>query len=157
MFLEEFSPGQRTILGNHRFTADEIIAFAREHDPQPFHIDPEAARQSHFGGLVASGWHTAAIWMRLNVEYMQELAAVRLKKGEPMGRLGPSPGFANMRWTKPVRPGDMLTYGVEVVGTRLSERRPGWGVLQHRGFATNQENEEIFSFSGAVFVESRGS
>ncbi|GGE40067.1 acyl dehydratase [Agaricicola taiwanensis] len=156
MFLEEFHPGDRVILGNYHFTAEDIITFASAHDPQPFHIDPEAAKRSHFKGLIASGWHTAAIWMRLNVEYMQELAAMRAAKGEAMGRLGPSPGFTNMRWTKPVRPGDVLTYGVEVLEVRRSERRPGWGILHHRGFATNQDNEEIFSFFGKVFVESRG-
>ncbi len=155
MFLEDFIPGDRVMLGSHTFTAEEIIAFAGTHDPQPFHIDPEAARRSHFGGLVASGWHTAAIWMRLNVAYMGHVARARLASGESMGRMGPSPGFRDMKWTKPVHAGDTLAYGVEIVEARASASRPGWGVLTHRAFATNQKGEEVFSFIGTVMVERR--
>lgn len=155
MFLEDFTPGERTIIGSHTFTADEIIAFARDYDPQFFHIDPEAAKQSHFGGLIASGWHTASIWMRLNVAWIDKQAADRGAAGTPIGRVGPSPGFTDMRWAKPVRPGDTLTYGIEIVGTRRSKSRPDWGVLSHRGFATDQLGDEVFSFLGTAFIESR--
>jgi acyl dehydratase len=155
MFLDEFRIGDRTLIGSHTFTAEDIMTFARAYDPQPFHIDEEAARASHFGGLIASGWQTAAIWMRLNLAYMGELAAERAARGEPMGRLGPSPGFKDMKWIKPVRAGDTLTYGVEVVDARPSASRPGWGVLTHRAFAHNQHGEEVYSCLGTVMVEVR--
>lgn len=156
MFIEDYEVGRRHLLGRHHFTAEDIIAFARKFDPQPFHIDPKAAAKSHFGGLVASGWHTASIWMRLNLDARRRMHAECLARGEPVGRGGPSPGWRDMVWRRPVRPGDTLTYANEVLETRISASRPGWGLLTIRASATNQHADEVFSFVAAVFVESRG-
>ncbi|MGH6861040.1 MAG: MaoC/PaaZ C-terminal domain-containing protein, partial [Phyllobacterium sp.] len=89
-------------LGTYTFTADEIIAFAEKYDPQRFHVDPEAARHSNFGALCASGWHTTAVWMRLNVKNMKSLVRAARQRGEQPPQFGPSPGFENLKWLKPV-------------------------------------------------------
>ncbi len=103
MWFEDIEIGGKRVLGTHTFTEDEIIAFAKKYDPQSFHIDPEAAKASMFGGLIASGWHTAAIWMRLAIESRQREAAGRRRRG-------PGRGFARLsrtcKWLRPVRPGD---------------------------------------------------
>ena len=98
--FEDFEPGRVFELGAREVTEEEIVAFAREWDPQPFHVDPEAAQESSFGGLIASGWHTGAMWMRLYVDSLLVGAA-------SMG----SPGIEELRWLAPVRPGDTLGDG----------------------------------------------
>ena len=155
MFLEDHQVGDRAVFGRHTFTAEEIVTFARAYDPQPFHIDEAAGRASHFGALVASGWHTAATWMRLNVAHQDRLAEARLARGEPVGRIGPSPGFVDLKWARPVRAGDTVTYGAETVAVRRSASRPGWGLVRFRAFGVNQHGEEVYSCLGAVFVEAR--
>ncbi|MGO4173317.1 MaoC family dehydratase [Bosea sp. TAF32] len=149
-FFEELAIGSRHELGSFVFTADEIIAFARSFDPQPFHMDEAAARVSLFGRLAASGWHTAAVWMATMVSHRRrQLAATT---GRP-ARLGPSPGFRNLRWSKPVLAGDRITYFSEVVDKRESASRPQWGLFFHRNTGINQRGEEVFRFDGCVFVE----
>jgi acyl dehydratase len=149
-FFEELEIGRRHELGSFVFTADEIIAFARSFDPQPFHMDEAAAAASSFGRLAASGWHTASVWMATMVSHRKrQLAATT---GRP-ARLGPSPGFKNMRWSRPVFAGDRITYFSEVSDKRLSRSRPDWGLFFHRNTGVNQNGEEVFSFDGCVFVE----
>lgn len=149
-FFEELEVGSRHELGSFVFTADEIVAFARSFDPQPFHMDEAAARESLFGRLAASGWHTAAVWMASMVQHRKrQLAATT---GRP-ARLGPSPGFSNLRWSRPVLAGDRITYFSEVAGKRESASRPQWGLFFHRNSGINQRGEEVFSFDGCVFVE----
>ena len=149
-FFEELEIGSRHELGSFVFTAEEIIAFARSFDPQPFHMDEAAARESLFGALAASGWHTAAVWMATMVSHRKrQLAATA---GRP-ARLGPSPGFKNLRWSKPVLAGDRVTYFSEVIDKRESASRPQWGLFFHRNTGINQRGEEVFSFEGCVFVE----
>jgi len=111
---EDFKVGESTELGSHAITEAEILAFARKYDPQPFHTDPEAARRSIFGGLIASGWHTCALMMRLSVE------ANRREEAAATG----SPGLDSCRWLKPVRPGDVLTGATEILETWPSRTRP---------------------------------
>ncbi|MGH7691567.1 MAG: MaoC family dehydratase [Candidatus Dormibacteria bacterium] len=120
--------GQTHQLGTHRITAEEILAFARRFDPQPFHVDPELARRTTFHGLIASGWHSAAIWMRL---YFDGL----LWRTSSLG----SPGAENLDWLAPVRPGDELRGGLEVLQVRPSRSRPDRGLVQIRGTLTDQE------------------
>lgn len=155
MYLEEYAPGDRAELGSYEFTAEEIVRFASKYDPQPFHLSEAAGLAGPFKGLAASGWHTCAIWMKLMVAYQVRLAGERAKAGLPVGRNGPSPGFRNLRWKKPVMAGDTLTYFSEVMETRPSESRPGWGLLQTRNSATNQNGVEVFEFTSVVFVERR--
>ncbi|CAA9365631.1 MAG: hypothetical protein AVDCRST_MAG90-3364 [uncultured Microvirga sp.] len=140
-------------LGSHRFDADDIIRFARAFDPQPFHIDPDAAARSHFGALCASGWHTAAVWMRRMVEYRRTVAAEMLARGEQPPTLGVSPGFTDLRWLKPVYAGDTITYASKLLEERPSASRPGWSLASSRNTGVNQRGERVFEFTGKVFVK----
>jgi acyl dehydratase len=133
-YFEDFEPGQVYELGSHTVTEDEIVDFARSWDPQPFHIDPEAAKSSPFGGLIASGWHTGSLWMRLYVTSMLGSAAA-------MG----SPGIEELRWLAPVRPGDTLTARLVVLDTTPSERNPARGTLRSRGEMVNQDGVTVMS------------
>ncbi len=137
IWWEDFKVGESADMGSHRFTEEEIVAFARQFDPQPFHTDAEAAGRSAFGGLVASGWHTCAIGMRLMVErYVGQAAS-----------LG-SPGLDNIRWLKPVRPGDTIAYRRTVLESRASGSRPGVGLVKHRWEALNQDGELVMTMEG---------
>lgn len=148
-FLKEAEIGAVRDLGRYRFDAQRIVSFAKAYDPQVFHVDPEAAKHSHFGGLCASGWHTAAVWMkRLNATLARDIAlGVR---GGPAPELGPSPGFKNMRWLRPVYAGDTLRYAAELVAKRASSSRKGWGLATHHNTAENQRGELVFEFTGTV-------
>ncbi len=155
-FLEDIKVGQLKEFGSFTFTADSIKTFAREFDPQPFHLDEEAARSSLFGGLAASGWHIASVAMGLRVRDAQRLAAEAEARGEVPAIWGPSPGFREMKWMKPVLVGDTISYASEVVDVRATATRPGWGVVQARNMATNQRGELAMTFVASVFVPQRG-
>src|SRR5262245_29316487 len=107
-YFEDLAIGPVIALGSHTFTREEIIDFARKYDPQPFHLDDEAGARSLFGGLSASGWHTSAIWLRCMIDYRNRQADLMRFRGERPARYGPSPGFENIRWLKPVLVGDTL-------------------------------------------------
>jgi acyl dehydratase len=154
-FAEDLAVGERITLGVATFDADGIIRFARDFDPQSFHIDPEAARASIFGGLIASGWQTAGTWMGLMAKSRMAAAKAMLAAGQRPARLGPSPGFRNLRWIRPVHAGDRLTYTSGIVEVRMSASRPGWAIVTHHNSARNQKDEEVFAFTGAVFWERR--
>jgi acyl dehydratase len=154
-YFEDLVIGETEELGSYRFESDDIIAFARQFDPQAFHVDPEAARYSLFGGLCASGWHTASIWMKQMVGYRGRIRAYALAHGARPAKLGPSPGFTNLKWLKPVYAGDTVTYRSTVTSKRPSASRPGWGLVFHHNTGTNQHGEEVFSFDGMVFWERR--
>jgi len=154
-FLQDIRIGDKTALGSHTFTAEEIKTFAQAFDPQPFHVDEAAAARSHFGGLVASGWHTGSICIRLIVQNrMREEEAMRAR-GEPVGRTGPSPGFRELKWLKPVYAGDTITFASEVIETRPVQSRPDKGLVFARNTGTNQAGELVFSFISCVFVDRR--
>ncbi|GJD47996.1 hypothetical protein OPKNFCMD_0710 [Methylobacterium crusticola] len=142
-------------LGSYHFGRDEILAFARAYDPQPFHVDEAAAAQSHFGGLCASGWHTAAAWMNRMVAARDRGAAAARERGEPVAPSGPSPGFRDLQWLKPVYAGDTIRYDATLTEKRLSRSRPGWGVVTHASTGTNQHGEPVFRFTGAWFAACR--
>jgi len=152
-YFEDLVIGEAEELGSYTFEPDDIIRFARQFDPQRFHVDEEAAKNSLFGGLCASGWHTASIWMKLMVGYRGRIRANALAQGTRPARLGPSPGFTDLKWLKPAYAGDTLTYRSTVTGKRVSSSRPGWGLVSHHNSATNQHGEEVFSFEGMVFWE----
>jgi acyl dehydratase len=154
-FFEDIAVGERFEIGRQTFGADDIKAFARRFDPQPFHLDEAAAARSHFGALCASGWHTAAVWMRLMVDYQRREDDARRARGEPVAALGPSPGFAGLKWLKPVYAGDTIAYSTEVVATRPSNSRPGWGLMTIRNTGVNQKGEPVISFTSVAFVERR--
>ncbi|MCE7027037.1 MaoC family dehydratase [Jiella avicenniae] len=150
-FWDTFVVGEPIVLGSHRFVAEDIIRFAERYDPQVFHLDPEAAKTTLLGGLCASGWHTAAACMRLNVDYRYGRLKEWIAAGNPAPRIGPSPGFKNMRWLKPVYAGDTVTFTQTVVAKRVSGTRPGWGILSFTTLGVNQDGMDVFAFDGAVF------
>jgi len=131
-------------LGSHTFGADEIIRFATLYDPQYFHLDPEAAKHSHFGGLVASGWHTVSVGHRKMVDTLfAEEDRLRAEGKEP-GVSGPSPGVNSMEFKVPVRPGDTVSYELIVTDKRASNSIPGWGLLFNQLTAVNQRGEMVY-------------
>jgi acyl dehydratase len=133
-YFEDFAAGQVVELGSHAVTEGEILDFARRFDPQPFHVDPAAARESVFGGLIASGWHTGAMWMRLYVDSM-------LGNTSAQG----SPGIEELRWLAPVRPGDTLRGRLTVLEATPSDRRPDRGTIRIRGEMVNQDGVVVMS------------
>ncbi|TBW34754.1 MaoC family dehydratase [Siculibacillus lacustris] len=155
MYLEDYRAGATLDLGRHTFSAEEIVDFARQFDPQPFHIDEEAGRASLFGGLAASGWHVACAWMRLWIDHQNAEMAAADARGDDVVVSGPSPGFEDMRWSKPVLAGHTLSYRSTVIATRPSGSRPGWGTLVSRNSATDEAGDEVFSFVVNVFVPRR--
>ncbi|MFN4165111.1 MAG: MaoC family dehydratase [Ferrovibrio sp.] len=133
-YLEDFAVGQVLEFPPRTVSEDEIIAFARDYDPQPFHLDKEAAKQSLFGGLCASGWHTAGLMMRMLVDHM-------IGKYASMG----SPGVDQLRWVKPVFPGDTLLLRGEVLEVRPSQSKPDRGVITSRYEMRNQKGEVVLT------------
>ncbi|MBB5047607.1 acyl dehydratase [Rhodopseudomonas rhenobacensis] len=154
-FFEDLVVGQRQELGSFTFTAELIKAFAAEFDPQPFHLDEEAGRGSLFGGLAASGWHVGAVGMKLLVADGQRQAAEARARGETPAVWGPSPGFRELRWIKPVLAGDTIRFATAIESLRTSETRPQWGIVQARHTGTNQRDELVFSFLASAFVPRR--
>ena len=137
LYWEDLQQDGTLEIGSHTFTEEEIIAFARQFDPQPFHTDPVAAKNSYFGGLIASGWHTCAVAMRLMVDkYVNRSAS-----------LG-SPGLENIRWLAPVRAGDTIAYRRVITAARASESKPEIGLLQSRWEAVNQRGETVMTMEG---------
>jgi acyl dehydratase len=154
-FFEDIRIGQKSEIGRHTFTAEEIKRFAARYDPQPFHLDEAAATHSHFGALCASGWHTAAVCMRMLVARKDRVVAELEARGEPVATWGPSPGFRELKWVKPVYVGDTITYASEPIEKRELKSRPGWGLLFSRNTGTNQHGELVYSFIGSAFIERR--
>jgi acyl dehydratase len=136
-YFEDFRPGAVVELGSRTLDEAAIVAFAREYDPQPFHTDPEAARSSVFGGLIASGWQTVGVYMRLLVDGCVNGTA----------SLG-SPGVDEVRWLVPVRPGDTLSARFTVLEARPSRSRPDRGTVVSLGEVTNQRGEVVMTVRG---------
>ncbi len=143
-WFEDIAPGEIFELGSHDFTEAEIIRFGQLYDPQYFHVDPEAAKHSHFGGLVASGWHTVSVGHRHMVDALFAEEERLRGLGQEPGVSGPSPGVNTMQFKAPVRPGDRVTYTLVVTGKRPSNSIPGWGLLFNTIEATNQRGELVY-------------
>lgn len=154
-FFEDIAVGERRALGSFTFTAENIKTFARQFDPQRFHLDEEEGRNSLFGGLAASGWHVGSVCMRMLVDDGKRQAEAALQRGEEVAVWGPSPGFTELKWLKPVLAGDTVTYSSEVIGRRESASRPEWGLLQARNTGTNQRGELVYSMIATAFVPRR--
>ncbi len=155
-YFENIRVGDVFEYGRHTFTADSIKAFAVRFDPQPFHVDEAAAERSHFGGLVASGWHTAVAWMRLMVDFRRREDEAARARGEPVAGIGPALGFRDLKWPKPVYAGDTIEYRSEVIEMRLSDSRPHAGLMTFRSTGINQNGEMVLSLVSTTFVERRG-
>jgi acyl dehydratase len=143
-YLEDFAVGQTFGSGRLRLTTERIKSFAGEFDPQPFHLDEEAASGTIFRGLAASGWHTAAATMRLLVE--SDL--------KPVGGIIGA-GFEELRWPRPVRPGDELRVESEVLEVRPSQSRPDQGMIKVRTTTLNQDGQVVQVFTGNLLVPRR--
>jgi acyl dehydratase len=144
-YFEDYIPG-----AVHEFdqtisvSEEEIIDFARRYDPQPFHVDRERAKQTEFGGLIASGWHTAGIMMRLYADqYLSKVASLA------------SPGVDEMRWLEPVRPGDVLSIRVTVLETNRSRSKPDRGIVRSFAEVLNQRREVVMSLKAVNFLRCR--
>lgn len=136
-YFEDFYEGQEIDLGQRVVTEEEIIAFARQFDPQPFHIDREAAAASIYGGVIASGWHTCSMMMRMVVDGLMCSAS-------SMG----SPGLDGVRWMQPVRAGDTLAVRYVTTKVKASASKPDRGVAWSKWIATNQRGEEVCTVEG---------
>lgn len=155
LYLEEIAEGRVVELGSHHFTREAIIAFARQYDAQPFHLDEAAARAGPFGVLSASGWHTAAAWMKCYVATNQRAEARMREQGLAPAPSGPSPGLVHLRWLRPVTPGDTLRYRTTITGKRELKSRPGWGLVFSHNEGFNQNDELVFCFDGKVMTPLR--
>jgi acyl dehydratase len=154
-FFEDFVVGARVEIGGHTFPADEIKAFAAEFDPQSFHLDEAAAARSHFGRLIASGWHTASVCLRLLVDDRHRRQATLRARGEAVARTGPSPGLRNVQWPHPVYAGDLVSYVHEIVGLRDLTDRADVGLRVARNTGTNQNGVLVYSVETSTFIERR--
>jgi acyl dehydratase len=139
-------------LGSHRFSEEEILRFARKYDPQPFHVDKEAAKASLMGGLCASGWHTAGVWMRKQRDHSAVMLAGLESDGYGTVEYGPSGGFRNLKWPNPVRVGDTVAFSNITLSCRQSASRPGWHVLSGRNGGINQDGKPVLEFESMVLL-----
>jgi acyl dehydratase len=144
LYLEDLHVGDRFGSDTIEVTEESIIAFAREFDPQQFHLDASAAEQSIFKGLSASGWHTAAMSMRLFITGRLKIAG---------GSVGL--GVDELRWPQPVRPGDVLSLETEILDVRASRSKPDRGIIRIRNVTTNQRGEIVQTFMAFVMVQRR--
>lgn len=154
-WFEEIEVGRPYPLGSHRFTAEQIVSFAELYDPQYFHLGDEQARHSHFGGLIASGWHTVLVGHRLMVDALEADDELHRQRGEQPGVSGPSPGVNRMDFKAPVRPGDEVTYTLTVTNKRPSKSLPGWGLLFNELNAVNQRGELVYHAELVGFTKMR--
>jgi acyl dehydratase len=154
-FFEDMEIGARREVGSFTFTAEQIKKFAAQFDPQAFHLDEEAGRKSLFGGLAASGWHVGSVCMKLMVADGQRMSKEAAARGEEIPVWGPSPGFRELRWIKPVLAGDTISFSGVIESKRTSEKRPEWGILQSRMTGINQRGEQVYSLLATAFVPRR--
>ena len=144
LYFEDFPTGEIREYGDRLVTAEQIVEFARDFDPQPFHLDEEAGRETQAGGLIASGWHTAAMLMRMNCdEFILNCAS----QG--------APGTDEVNWLKPVRPGDRLRVRRTTLGARPSRSRPQTGLVEMLFEVLNQNGETVMTQKGALFIGRR--
>lgn len=145
IYFEDIEVGSIQRFGSYAVTREEVIDFASKYDPQPFHLSDEAAAQTYFGRLSASGWHTCAMMMAMVVENM---------KGHSQAGLG-SPGQEELRWLKPVYPGDTLSCETEVIDKRASQSRPGMGSYRSRITVKNQHGEAVMTTVAIGLIRTR--
>jgi acyl dehydratase len=143
-YLEDYLPGQVYTYGRVELDEASIIEFARRYDPQAFHVDPVAARESMYGGLIASGWQTVAVTMRMLVDHVIS----------PASSLG-SPGCDELRWTAPVRPGDSLAVRFEILSARRSRSKPDRGLVSNQLEILNQRDEVVMTMKTVLLVKAR--
>ncbi|MGE0765839.1 MAG: MaoC family dehydratase [Hyphomicrobiaceae bacterium] len=154
-YFEDLEIGRETALGSFTFTAENIKEFAAKYDPQPFHLDEKAAKSSIFGALCASGWQTVSIYTGLNIRSRLAREAKARANGEDIARWGPSPGFKDLKWPKPVFAGDTITYRQTIAELANFGNRPERGLLVTLGEGFNQNGELVFQVTGQILVPRR--
>lgn len=145
-YFEDITVGTKHAFGSYHVTREEVVAFAERYDPQAFHLSDEAAAQTHFGRLSASGWHTCAMTMSMLVAHL---------KASDQAGLG-SPGVDELRWLKPVYPGDTLRCETEVLDKRASNSRPEMGSFRSRMTVLNQDDVAVLTFNSIGLIRTRG-
>jgi acyl dehydratase len=145
IYLDDLEVGQETHFGHYDVTREEVLEFARKYDPQPFHLSDEAAAKTHFGRLAASGWHTAAMAMAVIARHVVETEQAGLG----------SPGVDELRWLKPVYPGDRLTVSSKIVEVRPSRSKPEIGSFRSATRVTNQDGVDVMTFTSIVLMQRR--
>ena len=145
IYFEDLEVGRESYLGSCAVTREEVIAFAQKYDPQPFHLSDEAAAKTHFGRLAASGWHTCAMVMGVIARNVIETEQAGLG----------SPGIDELRWLKPVYPGDTLHVSTRIVETRPSRSKPEIGSFRSETTVTNQEGVKVLTFTSIVLMRRR--
>ncbi|WP_439616140.1 MaoC family dehydratase [Shinella sp.] len=148
--VELYALGQTVQIGSLTFTAEDIIRFAKNFDPQPFHLDEELAKEALFGGLCASGWHSSAGWMKCFVPFWLGECKRLAREGITPPNLGPSPGFTKLSWLKPVFAGDTITYSVTLLASRELTSRAGRLVNTILCAGKNQNGEPVIRFESTV-------
>tara|TARA_A100001037_G_C15006769_1_gene569755 strand:+ start:593 stop:1051 length:459 start_codon:yes stop_codon:yes gene_type:complete len=143
-FAEDFKAGDIFDLGKYQVSRDEIIEFAKQYDPFPFHVDDEIAAETDFGGIISSGWLTSLIWLRLMHENFLSYETI----------LG-SPGHEEVKWPTPVRPDDELYGKAEIFESRISKSKPGLGFVKYRATLCNQRDEIVFDTTSTLIVKTR--
>jgi acyl dehydratase len=155
LFFEDREVGEIFDLGQHEFSKDNIVAFAQAWDPQPFHLDETAAKASLFGALAASGWHTAALYIRSLVRTRQAASAAARVQGVALATYGPSPGFKNLSWPRPVLAGDKVQYRARLADKINLKSRPDRGLLILNSQGRNQKGEIVFGITSQILCERR--
>ena len=145
LYWEDLDVGSKTEFGSYDVTREEVLEFARKYDPQPFHLSDEAAAKTHFGRIAASGWHTAAITMRVIVDALTKVQQAGLG----------SPGVDELRWLRPVYPGDTLTVRGEIIEKTPSRSKPGLGTIRTKTTVTNQDGVDVMQYSSIVLMQRR--
>ena len=143
-YVEDFKKGDIFDLGEHTFSEEEIVDFAKKYDPFPFHIDKNAAEKTVFGGIISSGWLTALVWLKMMHNSF-------LSYDTTMG----SPGHEEMIWPKPVRPGDSVSGQLEILESRKSKSKPALGFVRYEAKLVNQENEIVFITKSTLMIKTR--
>ncbi|HEY5458909.1 MAG TPA: MaoC family dehydratase [Sphingomicrobium sp.] len=145
IYFEDCEVGAETLFGHYDVTRDEVLEFARKYDPQPFHLSDEAAARTHFGRLAASGWHTCAMTMAVIARHVVDTEQAGLG----------SPGIDELRWLKPVYPGDRLTVRGKVIESIPSRSKPHIGVIRSENTVTNQDDVPVMRFTSIVMMQRR--
>lgn len=144
-YLDDISVGDRASFGRYEVTREEVLDFARKYDPQPFHLSDRGAAETHFGRLAASGWHTCSMTMSMLVAHM---------KTDPQASLGAA-GIDELRWLKPVHPGDVLRCETEILEVRPSQSRPEMGSIRSQMTTFNQKDEPVLRFVALALLRRR--
>ncbi len=150
-WFEDIPVGEFHVFGSHTFTEQEIIAYGERYAPNVYHTDPDGALETIYEGVVASGWHVCAVWMRKMVDYMEAYA-----HGVHDGRRnGAGIGIRDLRWLHPVRPGHKLTYTYEIIEKPDKVLRNKWGIIRSRNEAVNQDGQVVMTFVIDILAERR--